>query len=117
MLTREQIFAMTAGREMDKLVAERVMGTSGIFNVSEHWFFAESVKRSLPSYSANISHAWEVVEKIQSDGWSWDMVMINVAHEVDVRFGKCRAASKNVPEAVCKAALLTTIQPYTASQA
>lgn len=72
-LASQQIETMPAGRELDALVAERVMGLEkhGGLNAagtstSEVWMkdgkqisFAEP-----PTYSTDIAEAWEVVEKI-----------------------------------------------------
>lgn len=63
---------MEAGRELDALVAEKVMG----FTVTD-WptgkelplagamaFLSESQKDRIPHYSTNIAAAWQVVEKL-----------------------------------------------------
>lgn len=50
------------GRELDALVAEKVMG----FRVDQYKYVVDTGKitTTLPCYSENISAAWEVVEKI-----------------------------------------------------
>ena len=62
---------MDAGREMDALVAERVMGFKvQIVERKRDWFGTYKVKHYrvgnsfLPNYSTDISAAWMVVEKI-----------------------------------------------------
>jgi len=61
MMTKTKpIEKMTAGRELDRLVAEKVMGISGLefeaFWGPEH------------KYSTEMSDAWKVVEKLKKDG-------------------------------------------------
>ena len=116
-LERVDIDNMPAGREMDVLVAERVMG----------WEYEHPVWR-LPSggfvvykpvFSISISAAWEVVEKmrisvIQSeDGWyaavTEDVIHTfscnnppNISKEVH---GKYWAVAEIAPLAICRAAL------------
>ena len=50
---------MPAGRELDALVAEKVMG----------WDHYPSKHEIVPAYSTDIAAAWEVVEKMRSDDW------------------------------------------------
>lgn len=93
-LTREQVLEMGAGREMNVLVADKIFGVK---TPSLQW-----------SPSSDIYDAWDVVEKLQGE-WSWEMKMNNEAKEVELRIGKGWATSTNVPLAICRAALLTTI--------
>lgn len=71
--TRETTEVRTAGRELDALVAEKVMGwkrygrrnsgtwtAPGGFNASAG---------SWPTYSTDIAAAWEVVEAMQKKAW------------------------------------------------
>jgi hypothetical protein len=77
-LTREAILAMPAGREMDALVAERVMGWTPKPPYG-HWYDAdgnpsgyhpEATDCRKWSPSTDIAAAWQVVEKINADP-SW----------------------------------------------
>jgi hypothetical protein len=70
-LTKEQIEKMEAGREMDALIAEKVLGLSDwhIRHSDEdgdgNLYFCE-IKDELPHYSTDIAAAWQVIEKIKS---------------------------------------------------
>ena len=76
---------MEAGRELDALVAEKVMGWSyqdfpdGPCPHVKHWYATSpcpndamdpSWRGRLPCFSTDIAAAWEVVEK--DDGWGFD---------------------------------------------
>ena len=58
---------MKPGRELDAIVAERVMG----YEVrDETWRQPPSSSwREVPHYSSDIAAAWEVVERMRADGW------------------------------------------------
>lgn len=49
-------------RELDALVAEKVMG--------KKWSGARWGRGALPHYSTDIAAAWQVVEKLQADGFA-----------------------------------------------
>jgi hypothetical protein len=65
------------GRELDALIAEKVMGlilerdctvqnvVTGVYLVSRNPFQVAEI----PHYSTSIADAWEVVEKLESDGF------------------------------------------------
>jgi hypothetical protein len=56
---------LTAGRELDALVAEKVMGWSPQ-SVAHHraWYPSHDSDAGLPGYSEDIAAAWEVVELV-----------------------------------------------------
>jgi len=67
-----------------------------------------------PPYSTDIAAAWELVEKLHSDGWDWDVgteevTFWNRLPENDPLY--CCATvvphpyGKNIPLAICRAAL------------
>lgn len=70
---------MKSGRELDALVAEKVMGWTGIKpylkSVGQHefltyvgWFQEDGLpKVEIPHYSTDIAEAWKVVEKFKGD--------------------------------------------------
>jgi hypothetical protein len=86
---------MTPGRELDALVAERVMGwrwlpvrfvwddeplvyllppggiTEDVNSTTSGAWDENRVWHSMPCYSTDIAAAWEVVEKMQAAGWGW----------------------------------------------
>ena len=76
-MTREEIQNMSAGREMDALIAEKIFGWSwnGNFLLPpsdhpasvNHWcaeWDDDGRPHWLPNYSTDLTTAWEVVEKI-----------------------------------------------------
>ena len=107
---------MQASRELDALIAEKVMGKSLPYNLHEMEALArrtkagaELVDRMVPHYSTQIADAWLVVEKMggvvgidrypkydDPDEWYWD-----------VGFKKGTAQADTAPLAICLAALKT----------
>jgi len=88
---------MKAGRELDALIAERVMG--------EMWGVGPNLEDTLPHYSTQIADAWLVVEKmrpyfeIYCDGGGW------VARFGWADAGTLAAYADTAPLAICLAAL------------
>src|SRR4030042_3346242 len=75
-MTKDEILNMPAGREMDALIAEKVMGWKislidltygGRWENIETGELMGGIQYWNPS--ENISAAWEVVEKMKSEGW------------------------------------------------
>lgn len=116
-LTREQILAMPAGRELDALVAQHVMG------YNEHNFefdeelqesyrleFNESVQDDVWEPfepSQKIAAAWEVVEKLSDK----DFTIFKGDDHCEVSIGSRKAITgKNVPELLCKTSLLAVMR-------
>jgi len=66
-MTREEILNMLAGREMDALVAEKVMKWKyrPRFPGDTTGYYGEYITEELPSFSTDIAAAWEVVKYIQ----------------------------------------------------
>jgi hypothetical protein len=130
-MTKEEIMGMKQGQELDKLVAEKVMGldvrimtttakyahgADSVHNeyyiYKEGWFGGASLKR----YSSDISAAFEVVEKwgYQAQvGYQGGDYFCHIMRGFDENgeaiygeVGDCGSAS----EAICKAALLAVTQ-------
>ena len=130
-MNRDEILNMSAGREMDALVAEKVMGwttirertykhSSGIkgsrpYNVKE--IVGKDPNQRLGgdailSYSENISDAWLVVEKLDLK-WRAEN---DLGYDGSISFGFylgaelyknfCWAEGETLPHAICLAALL-----------
>lgn len=135
-MTRDEILAMPAGREMDALVATEVM--------EWHWYkfiepeyvdfgakgaWLDSGNRVMHNEwypSTDIGAAWEVVEKMKNDwqqiipSWArfwrivslrdgtWD-VMVGTENATTQRI-IARATDKSLPLAICRAALLTVME-------
>ena len=113
---------MEAGRELDALIAEKVMGlTLGPAPMSAN-FEITCVKlgdhewRNISYYSTEIGAAWEVVEKLRGAGWTFhvDDVGFNDATEGEWRVMFTEATTgnehvfadgKTAPHAICLAAL------------
>lgn len=117
MLTRESIIAMEPGRELDALVAEKVMG----WNVFPHKpdFQIEYKDEQGFQYvfrldefepSTDISAAWEVVEKmgpftqLTSESYHNKVIWHGSFSVVD------SAEADTAPLVICRAALLTTLR-------
>jgi hypothetical protein len=64
-VTRDEILAMPAGREMDALIAEKVMGVD-FENHSRS--IMKRLDATLPYYSTDIALAWSVVENVYERG-------------------------------------------------
>src|SRR5687768_7998759 len=82
-MTRDEILKMSAGREMDALIAEKVMGHE--VNRDVTMFAGGKTSKepysegftTLGHYSTNIADAWRVVEKLDTSfslarAWSLD---------------------------------------------
>lgn len=116
-----------ASRELDALVAEKVMGCkvtvldseSGLFDCGcgawEHQgsYFDEGDEEewsSLARYSTDIAAAWKVVAAMQAKNWAWiidnmqDYLGSWQAH-FEYETSVVTAESENVCEAICLAAL------------
>ena len=97
---------MEAGRELDALVAEKVMRVRPTGDLLAHLEWP-------PHYSTDITTAWKVLEKMQDNGWFW-----NIDYDYDelvAGFGKGRDSegdlswhyeqAETTPHAICLAAL------------
>ena len=126
-MTRDEIRNMPAGREMDALIAERVLDLDvNGDRVCGKGFIKNMNVRLLPHYSTNMSAAWEVVEKIKDwgEGWCpqiyWDdndglepgewVAEFNKYWEAENDYRHFEAVADTAPLAICCAALLTTIK-------
>jgi len=128
-MSRKEILQLNAGREIDILVAEQVMGwqietdaaklkrlnRDVSQNVGNGWWRTPEGgwRCELPSYSSEIAAAWQVVEKMKSQGRV--LFLIQRFNENKVAFAEESASSpdyisdKSLTGAICKAALLVSI--------
>jgi hypothetical protein len=128
-MTAEQIDAMPAGREMDALVAERVMGwVRHPDSMYRHWcerqpdgtlrFLdqCEPLHTVRPWHpSTDIAAAWEVVEKLRGESFPWEFSLGWRHIEPFVSFGRTAnqkdeigfSHGETAPLAICRAALKT----------
>lgn len=123
-MTRDEILKMEAGREMDALVARRVMGFVDLgplqfedLRWQKPTVDGVVVLGRLPRYSTDIAAAWQVVEKLQSMAY-W--VNINTTCDVGLYDVQVRLWSDindiavvfvPAPLAICRAALLAAMEP------
>jgi hypothetical protein len=119
-MIRDEILGMEAGRKLDILVAEEVMGwkihcqnTAWYVYANEEFSLCEQKQADYDwSPSRSISQAWQVVEKMQkvmiskygNDKWH---VVIDTG-ENGRTFGE--GYGKTAPEAIAKAALLAVME-------
>lgn len=108
-----------AGRELDALVAEKVMGWTHIPvgshpNLrSEAWTNdnGASAVFTLPFYSQDIAAAWEVVEQLKTLGWTCFLDNDDGQHDCefarmgDQPFNAIQERGETAPLAICRAAL------------
>jgi hypothetical protein len=126
MNSKKEISQLSAGREIDVLVAEQIMGwqietdepklkrLQQYFSRDEHprwWRAPEGGWYSDPlSYSSDIAAAWQIVESMNSRGQFLFLSQSN--EEYDVAFDEPRTISpdyiseKSVALAICQAALV-----------
>ncbi|WP_199614694.1 BC1872 family protein [Paenibacillus alkalitolerans] len=117
-MNREEILAMKPGRELNTLIAEKVMGWKiqsydDLPDVTPEpdWVSENVVFCSMSEWepSTDISAAWEVLEKSRKSGEvsMWTDKNGKWACEIGYWiYDDC----DNVPEAICKAALLAVME-------
>ena len=106
---------MNAGRELDALVAEKVMGwkdPSPVFGLMED---VEGNANFPPDYSTSIAAAWRVVEK-----WQGDITVDRRNEHFKVTFYKpsyeYEVWAETLPLAICLAALKAVGHPMEESR-
>jgi hypothetical protein len=120
-MRRAEILEMEPGRELDALIAEKVMGWTDFSPIDpkyDHSVGVNGYRRNfarrpnkereepIPLYSSDISAAWEVVEKMND----WDISIIKAGDYCEVAFGSQQPIiRKTVQEAICKAALISVL--------
>jgi len=110
--------ALKPGRELDALVAEKVMGWKKIkppnpsFKLTWMWDRLEGAliedAQLTPRYSTDIAAAWEVVGKFFKDGKQTAVLsrpwLIPPDYYAWIQYGK-RCPGESAPHAICLAAL------------
>ncbi len=121
---------MTAGRELDALVAEKVFGVLAVHDSRDGYgkgarqypAINGNPSGPVPFYSSDIACAWLVVEKMRRDGWAFTLLLTPPASSVIVPTAAfrqsvyppdCRSIqeagysshAESVPAAICLAAL------------
>ena len=121
-MTRKEILAMKPGEELDVLVAEKVMGTPVHWEravvIGNHlkWVRCEPYRigeirrteddKPVPPYSTDIAAAWDVATSAGG-------LVVRHLDPIDrwtARFGSSVVMAEAVPEAICKARLLATLE-------
>ena len=106
---------MKAGEQLDRLIAEKVMG----LEMDGHLVKLRSCESRIPkAYSTSIAHAWEVVEKLIELGFYPDLISdyrdvsgmfwrceLHTANDEDYPDNPYIATGKTAERAVCLAAL------------
>lgn len=138
-MTREtDVRAMPAGRELEAMVAECVMGWEyfgqqsmgpPIFRIPSPAGFRTS---DSPSFSEEIAAAWVVVEAMRAKGYGFE-IWARDSEDIPLQNGEAWAAeftlpggfltdrrwkgsADSAPLAICRAALLATEPPHTQSE-
>lgn len=98
---------MDAGREMDALVAEHVMGHTRGFEKQYGELFISFPEKVLPRYSTEIMAAWTVVERFEREGFflSLDRVLGGWSATFHRSAPESRRLGDTAPLAICRAAL------------
>jgi hypothetical protein len=109
-MNKEEILQMTAGRELDAHVAEKVTGLKPDKHRPGNFINGGNYSVGVRSYSSDISAAWEVFI-------IFDFPSLEKGHDEDgndyfvVQIGPHRAIAETAPLAICKAALLAVTMP------
>ena len=115
MITREQISALPAGRQLDALVTETVLGTrlDRKDGVPMMW----TVAGVIPMFSTNMSDAWRVIEHMHVNGFILDIFISHVfvvtvkERKTSKKIASFRSSVDESPHAVCIASLLALLFP------
>lgn len=122
-LTRDTVLALAAGRELNILIAERVMGLIPHQESEPHDGGTCYDPEMPPRYSSDIKAAWRVVEKLDEHGFHAVVKSPFTAgepyHAGFTPHGQTgwngrpdyAGSGDTMPLAVCRAALLTTLPP------
>jgi hypothetical protein len=117
LVTREQILGMEPGEELDAAVAE-LMGYKITRVCGRPYIDSFSISK-IPSFSTEISAAWEVVAKVKSMLFSKRRKFMDTLQFITSKNElTCRGHLINypdvfwfiTPEVICKAALITVMQ-------
>lgn len=121
-LTRENILAMSNWRQLDALVAEKVMGLDMVEDTLPQLpkYYRPEYERTIftdvPLYSTEISAALEVLEKMRNNKiyldiriWPDEYQVLPHQDENNKLIERWIVQRPSLPEAICKAALLAVL--------
>ena len=115
-MTKDEIWAMEAGEELDKLVIKELMHhirddserpRCKICSVWKDWYKPAGCEDK--KYSTDISAAWQVVEKLKDYYPEIEFNQYTKKWEVTFLVGET-ASADTAPEAICKSALIAVLQ-------
>jgi hypothetical protein len=107
-VNRDEILNMPAGRELDALIAERVMGlkVDRRNDGTPHYL-------TWTPYSTDMSAAWEIVRAMEEKR-EWfklgNVIPNSDAIVYEASFGDAYACEDTAPLAICRAALLAVME-------
>ncbi len=122
-MNRNEILSMPVGRDLDALVAEKVMGRNlwygdptGYKIVENFDYWRTDIRDSddeycyrCPRYSADIASAWEVMEEMK-DKFQPDLIFENGEWECLLMAEYARARATTAPLAICRASLIAVLE-------
>jgi hypothetical protein len=120
-MNKEDVLKMSAGRELDMLVAEKVMGWKlteriGGFYPPGLLEDTSSLANMLPAYSTDIAAVWKVIEKTKMFDVKGLSLILNKSYDnkwcvSENEYGDLIeiAGGDTAPAAICKAALLVIL--------
>jgi len=127
-MTREEILSTEAGREMDALIAEKVMGEKQpiyvhefhidpIYSEGHNWFCYPSFyegdicKWEPRNFSTDISAAWEVADWLRNYWGTFELIAGLSWHcWSELKDAKIWGTGNTAPLAICRAALLAVME-------
>ena len=117
-MTREEILRMEAGPELDRLVAEQIMGwREGQDTLKLQGGMGILGEKALPRYSTDIAAAWEVVEALREKEFVIDILglledfIVKIWNENESEgLSIAKASAEQAPLAICRAALIVLEQ-------
>ena len=132
-MTKDEILNMPPSKDMDMLIEEKIFKR----HPCDKWYLLQMtveggiymhgdsvceydnkcyMENNPPKYSTNISAAWKIVERMQGDWWKMEFLTGIHAAEFEKPNMKCEnqtyheATADTMPLAICRAALLTTLE-------
>lgn len=103
-----ETITITHDRQLDALIAERVLGVEVIYELGNYYFKTENGGAWLYQYSTNIAAAWQVIKMFESN-WEitvhYNPVLESWTCILQQSPQTCHAASNQLPLAICLAAL------------